>query len=96
MNEKYGLYELWLLWNNEFCVTRLSYANGKEEGEVTYEREVTDYGKCAFEMYDNEFIWDMDGIIEKIVENLEKSSNRKKNIRNTLELQLKLINENGR
>ncbi|MBW6411740.1 hypothetical protein [Clostridium weizhouense] len=90
MNEKYGLYELWLLWNNEFCVTRLNYINNKKG---IYQREVTEYGKCAFEMYDNQFIWDMDNIIKNIMENLERNSNRKKSIMDSLESQLKQLNK---
>lgn len=85
MNDKYGLYELWLLWNNEFCITCLNYINDKG----IFEREVVDYGRCAFKMYDNEFIWDMDGIIKKIMDNLEENLNQKKIIRNSLESQLK-------
>ncbi|AOR24833.1 hypothetical protein [Clostridium taeniosporum] len=89
MNEKPGLYELWLLWNNEFCVTHVNYISDKNVDESIYEREVTDYGRCAFKMYENEFIWDMDGIMENIMKNLEKNSNYKKSIRNLLESQLK-------
>lgn len=89
MNEKHGLYELWLLWNNEFCVTCLSYISNESDGKDTCEREVIDYGKCAFEMYDSEFIWDMDGIVKNIMDNLEKNSNKKKSIINSLESQLK-------
>lgn len=89
MNEKDGLYELWLLWNNEFCVTRLIYENDENFYEAIGVREVTGYGKCAFEMYENEFIWDMDGIVKNIMDNLEKKLNIKKSIRDSLESQLK-------
>lgn len=89
MNEKYGLYELWLLWNKEFCVTRLNYVSDKDNGEGICEREFIDYGKVAFQMYENEFIWDMDVIIKNIIDNLEKSLSQKESIRNSLESQLK-------
>lgn len=88
MNEKSGVYELWLLWNNEFCVTRAYYEKSSENDEEALVREVTEYGPCAFNMCNNEFIWNVDGIIATIMANLESNLKEKQDIRVCLESQL--------
>lgn len=88
MNEKEGTYELWLLWNNEFCVTRAFYEKSANKDEEILVREVTEYGACAFNVSNNEFIWNVDGIIATIMANLENNLKEKQDIRVCLESQL--------
>lgn len=88
MNEENGLYELWLLWNKEFCVSRLTYEFSQVENKTTYKRDIVDYGKCAFTLYDDEFIWDMDLIVQTIENNLAETLQAKENLCESLNKKL--------
>lgn len=89
MNEKEGIYELWLLWNKEFCVTRVANEYSPEMGRFIETREVEQYGRCAFDMYEVNFIWDMDCIVRSIINNLNKTATKTKVIREQLESQIR-------
>lgn len=88
MNDNHGLYELWLLWNKEFCVSRLITSFSDVENATTYTREIIDYGKCAFALYDDEFIWDMDLIVKTIEDNLAQTLQAKENLCESLNKKL--------
>lgn len=88
MNEKKGTYELWLLWNNEFCVTRAFYEKTDTSEEPVLCREITEYGRCAFNRCNNELIWDLGEIERLITANLENNLKEKQNTRYFLETSL--------
>ncbi|MBU3107913.1 hypothetical protein [Clostridium gasigenes] len=61
-------YELWLLWNNEFCVTKIISLKNND-----FKREVIDYGKCAFVSQNWKFIWDLDNLVYLLEGNLAQN-----------------------
>lgn len=88
MNNEDGVYELWLLWNKEFCVSRLLSEFCIADNKLTYKREIIDYGKCAFAIHDSDFIWDIDLIIQTIENNLQQSLQAKESICESLNKKL--------
>ncbi|SHK08787.1 hypothetical protein SAMN02745163_03192 [Clostridium cavendishii DSM 21758] len=81
-------YELWLLWNKEFCVTRLKDITSINTDKEPITRQVIDYGKCAFAVNDGKLIWNMNNITNSIEDNLKATLANKENIRHSIELEL--------
>ncbi|SHK08832.1 hypothetical protein SAMN02745163_03193 [Clostridium cavendishii DSM 21758] len=86
-------YELWLLWNKEFCVIRLKSIPFNTANKSIEIREVIDYGDCAFKVHNGTFIWNMDNIINNIEDNLKTTLASKENIRQFIELELNKIKD---
>lgn len=81
-----GTYELWLIWNMEFCVTKLSTNNSSGVS-----REVIDYGKCAFALNNRNFLWNFAQVEENLEKNLMTTFEKTQLIYNSLQKQIEKI-----